>query len=490
MIGRRRLPQRLGRFLGEERGNAAVIFAFVLLPLLAGTGLAIDSMLAFTVEERLQKSLDAAGLAAGNTVDPNNIEPDARAFFNSNFGEAPDLATVTGPNVQVSPDGTEITLTASATMPTRFMHLFGQDSVTVNATSVINRATRGMELVLVLDNTHSMVLYEDRMGALQRAAKDLVDIVYGNRTSVLDLWVGVVPYAATVNIGTANIAFLSATDRVHDSSSPFAPDSWGGCVLARPAPRDQTDDPPSVARFSSYLYPDVTYPTITEAYYKPIYNNNWGTDVSPSSRKKTENAYGPYWSGWGPNVGCPPPITPLVAQKGQIVSAINAMKPWDRWGTEINMGLVWGWRVLSPRWRGLWSGSPAQLPLDYNTPNMDKVIVALTDGDNEMPFYPPPDGTIPPYSAYETPANLGASTRDGAIAALNSRTRAVCNAIRGAGIILYTITVGSQASSQGKNLMRDCASSSAHYFHSPNGGTLQMVFRSIGSQLANLRIAR
>jgi Flp pilus assembly protein TadG len=496
MIGRLWLPQRLRRFLREERGNAAVVFAFVLLPLLAGTGLAIDSMLAFTVEERLQKSLDAAGLAAGQTSVRENIEPDARAFFNSNFGEAPDLATVTGPNVVVSPDGTEITLTASATMPTRFMHLFGQDSVTVNARSVISRQTTGLELALVLDVTGSMV-NDNKIGGLKTAANELLNILYSGRETVPNLWVGIVPYTGMVNIGTANQSFLHASDPVNISPTDFAPDGWGGCVLARPSPRDQNDDPPSVARFASFLHPDRPGPI-----YPSVHQNDWGSGRSPSTRKYTQTYHGvTYWEGWGPNFLCPDPVTPLVAEKSRLVSAINDLRTWERskGATHTNVGLAWGWRVISPRWRGLWNGSPANLPLAYQTPNMLKFIVVLTDGDNTMNVLTGGDGSlVAPYTAYESHANLGVSTgnansaSNAAVAELNSRTRAVCSAIRAQGITIYAITFGPSPSAQGQGLMRNCASqpTSTYYFHSPDNAALRNAFRAIGSQLSNLRIKR
>ena len=61
------------------------------------------------------------------------------------------------------------------------------------------------------------------------------------------------------------------------------------------------------------------------------------------------------------------------------------MEPWRRGGTTGNLGLAWGWRTISPRWRGLWGGdTPTDMPLDYGTAYMDKVVVILTDGNNEF----------------------------------------------------------------------------------------------------------
>ena len=51
------------------------------------------------------------------------------------------------------------------------------------------------------------------------------------------------------------------------------------------------------------------------------------------------------------------------------------MGPVHRGGTTGNLGLTWGWRTLSPRWRGAWGGeTPNTLPLDYKTPLMEKVV--------------------------------------------------------------------------------------------------------------------
>ena len=50
------------------------------------------------------------------------------------------------------------------------------------------------------------------------------------------------------------------------------------------------------------------------------------------------------------------------------------MKPWRRGGTTGNLGLVWGWRTISPNWRGPWGD--ADLPLDYKHRLMEKVVVS------------------------------------------------------------------------------------------------------------------
>jgi hypothetical protein len=166
------------------------------------------------------------------------------------------------------------------------------------------------------------------------------------------------------------------------------------------------------------------------------------------------------------------------------------MMPWYRGGTIINEGLAWGWRTISPRWRGLWSGSSSTLPLDYNTKNMKKAIVLVTDGDNQMLVTNYHGTTMSPYTAYVTYTNLGATSSSGTQAALDTRTTTVCNNIKAAGIILYTMSVGTAPSASGKSLLQACASQPDYYFDSPDGATLSAAFQTIGEQLSNLHIAQ
>src|SRR4051794_7887958 len=483
-----RLPTVLAvlrRLAGDEGGNVLTIVALAAIPLMGAVGLAIDAGRAFIVQDQLQKALNAAGLAAGHAADQATAKADAQNFFNANFNAAAGAASK-GLTVTFSSDGLTVTLTASATQPTTFMQVMGINTVTVSGQSVIKRQVTGLELALVLDNTGSMV-DENKIGSLKTAAHELLDALYGTNDTIPNLWVSVVPFIAAVNVGTANAAFLKSGDQALGTASAFSPDKWGGCVLARygSSGYDRTDDPPSVAKFSSYLYPKVTSGPSS------AWVNNWGSGVSPQTKKYTAYSGGvAYYDGYGPNVGCPTAITPLTASKATVGAAIDAMMPWYRGGTIINEGLVWGWRSISPRWRGLWSGAPSTLPLDYNTKNMKKAIVLLTDGDNQMLVTTYNSTKISPYTAYVTYTNLGATTSSGTQSALDSRTTTVCNNIKAQGITIYTISLGSDPSASGKALLQGCASTTDDYFDAPDSATLSATFQTIGQQLSNLRIAQ
>ena len=496
MAGRRWLRQLMARFGRDQGGNAAMVFGLAALPLVAGAGLAIDTLLAYSVEDQLQKSLDAAGLAAGRTALPENVEADARSYFNSNFGSGSKLAELKDLKIEVSEAGDQLTLSASASMPTRFMRVFGKDTVAVAASTVIDRTVRQMELALVLDNTGSMA--GAAFTAMQSAAKDLVNIVYGDKETNANLFVAVVPFVSVVNIGTANWNWLETTDLqwryaagVKGAVNPYAPTNWKGCVMGRTGGLDQTDDPPSVAPFKSFLWANST-------------DNDWGSPRSPAIADKLSSGN----DGYGPNLGCGPAITPLIQKKSDVIAALNGMGAWSRGGTAGNEGLAWGWRVLSPRWRGLWGGAtPNTRPLDYKTADTDKVAVILTDGDNlvydwacqwikgkSLPdctkTYTGPNGSD--YTGFGRLFDFmgsGATIPQGKVE-LDKRMANICTKMKKEGIIIYSITFGATPSKSAQDLYKACATKTSYYYHSPDNATLRTVFRTIGIQLSNLRIAK
>jgi hypothetical protein len=173
------------------------------------------------------------------------------------------------------------------------------------------------------------------------------------------------------------------------------------------------------------------------------------------------------------------------------------MGPWHRGGTACNLGIVWGWRVLSPRWRGLWGGdTPNTRPLYYDASDTDKVVVMLTDGDNNVYDHNgggPRGSDFTAYGRLHDASFMGpgttATVAQGRVN-LDTRMTTVCTRMKAEGILIYTITFGTQPTVSTQKLYRACASRPEYYYHSPDNATLRTVFRSIGIQLSNLRIAQ
>lgn len=464
----RRLVRRCARLLAAplhcRKGSSIALIAIAIVPLVGAMGLAIDTARGYMVKARLNQALDAAALAGGRVMFDPSLDDTVNAMFRANFPDGFLGATITGPNLSVDAGGETLTVSASADVNTSLMAVLGFDVMQVRAQSEVRRRVAGMELVLVMDVTGSM-RSGGRINTMKAAATDLVNILYGDSETIDDFWVGVVPYAVMVNIGASRVTWVTGYD-----PSDYIPTAWKGCVEARAAPLDQDDTPPSGGLWTPAFYPsdsDNVWPSVRE-------ENGWQND------------------GTGPNLGCGPEITPLVAEKSTVLGAIDEMLPWHRGGTMGNLGLAWGWRMLSPRWRGLWGGdTPMDLPLDYDTPLMNKVVVMLTDGNNEWYDHPPsgPDGSD--YGAYGRLGwgRLGTTNHGAALTEVNTRMANTCQMMKDNGIILYTITF-QQNNAATQELYRTCATSPGHYFDSPTNADLTQAFRTIGTELSNLRISQ
>lgn len=443
--------------LKDQKGSTLPFIGATLLVLVGAVGAAIDVGRGSLLQARLSSSLDAAGLAAGATINTTDLHTEVSRYMQSNFLALQQDTTLDDLQVTANADNTVITLSATASTPTAIMRVLGQESMTVSASSEITRENKGLELVLVLDNTGSMG--GSPLASLKTAAADMINILYGTRTTVENLWIGIVPFSQTVNVGSTRTAWI---DTAYRDSLQWGSTSWGGCVDARTAGLDVTDDLPSTQLFRPYYWSDHnTY-------------NNWITSGGSYD----------FSGGKGPNRFCPRPVTPLTADRPTLLNAINAMQA--EGNTHVNLGAVWGWRMLSPRWRGQWGGEmdSNSLPLDYNTPLMNKAVVIMTDGENTM------SPSVRTAYGYLTDGLLGSTSNSSvARAQLDARLSQICASMKAQNVLVYTIAFRNPGTSI-QNLLRNCATVPDYYFNSPTNASLQTAFRAIGDSLANLRVSR
>ncbi|MFO0390018.1 MAG: pilus assembly protein TadG-related protein [Alphaproteobacteria bacterium] len=461
---------RIHELASSKDGAVLPIIGFAAMALFAATGMAIDMSRAQIVQTRLSNALDAAGLAAGSVANSGDINATANKYFSANFPADYMGSNINAITITPNADNSLLVLDVNGTVDTTFMRIFGFETMAVAAHSEVTRASRGMEIVMVLDNTGSMS--GTPLTELKSAATTMVNILYGDDETADNLWVGLVPFAQAVNIGTSRSSWTSNPSM---PSPGWGTTSWNGCVDARhTSNRDVTDDPPSVALFPKYYWPCHTT------------NNAWyGTN---SSRNNCSTGTGlQYKSGLGatlgPNKSCSQALTPLTKYKSTVLSGINSMAA--RGNTHIVTGASWGWRMLSPRWRGLWGGemNTDNLPLDYNTSLMDKVMIIMTDGANTI------DNSNRGAYGYLSNGYLGTTNSTNAVNQLNSRLTTVCNSAKANDIIIYTIAFGNPGASI-ETLLQNCASKPEYFFDSGSGAELQSAFQQIGDSLANLRISK
>jgi len=330
-------PRAAGRFAKDETGAAVVLAASTLVVLIGAAGLAFDAGRGYLINARLSQAVDAAALAGGRSLSiggGGDYETPIKKYFKANFPDGYMGSVADDPNIKVSSDGSEIEVVATATVPTTLMRLLQVDDMKISARAVVNRTVKGLEIVMILDNSGSMK--GGKMNDLKDAAQSLLDILYGGNTTVDDLYVSVVPFTGRTNV--------RGQDSVHPGKSP---NKDFICFDLRPGVFQENDAPPSTHAFEHYS--------------------------GPHSHGKNPTNY--------KNKVCPKAsVLPLTQPKQDVEGAIKDMQA--KGCTRYDVGSAWGWRAVSPDWQGLWIGAPSELPLDYDEPQMEKAVIIMTDGEN------------------------------------------------------------------------------------------------------------
>ncbi|MEQ9639737.1 MAG: pilus assembly protein [Alphaproteobacteria bacterium] len=438
----------LRRFAADRSGAIAVIFIVALIPLLAAAGAAIDLSRAYVVKQRLGYAVDAAGLAVGASVgSESELNLILQRYFTANY-PASEVGVTATPSMVI--EGNNITVTATAAIDATLMRIMGVDKIDVSAEALVVRKVTGLDVALVLDNSTSMS--GSKIASLKTAATSFVNILFGSEATSETLQIGVVPFSAMVNIGKTNTGYIKSLSG-HNNGN-FAPYDWEGCVEARSHPRDVEDSytgSNSQKKWSRFIWPSNS-------------NNDW----PPES-----GSHGQYR---GPNKHCPVPIQPLTNTKKTVLDTIDAMEA--NGYTHINLGAVWGWRVVSP-------GEPFTQAHDYSDPKFNHAVVIMTDGENFMPT------SSKDYTAYRRLQDglLGSTSQSGAESEMDSRLLEVCTGMKSLGIIVYTISFDISSSAL-STLLTNCATDPSKYFDSPSAAKLQAAFQAIGAQLSNLRLGK
>jgi Flp pilus assembly protein TadG len=504
----------LNKLLRARDGAVLAIVGLAIMVLVGSIGIAVDLGRGQMAQAKLQNAVDAAGLAAGASLSTTDLQAEVTKYMNVNFTQGTLGATITTITPVLNSDGTLLTVTANATMPTTFMQIFGENTMNLSAYTEVTRSQKGMELSVVLDVTGSMCMPCTKIDALKTAAHDLIDILFGEGNNTAEnLWIGIVPFSMGVNVGTSHQAWFDPSPDTYD----WGDSSWRGCAEARwETGRDLTEDTPTTEAFIPYYAADndsyndwiqpVTNSTktcnnqssCTCSNYGPCsctQNGNISTckrcTGSGSTRKCYTDVTQPTYvisSSKGPNVNCPTnPITPLTNNRPTLDNAIDALTTGG--GTHIPVGAVWGWRLISQSWRGFWGGSMDTnlLPLDYGTDRMIKAMIIMTDGENTM--YNTADGAYGLSSQNEVGMTSTPYTDAKAAAKLDDKLKTICDNMQAKNILVYVV-VFDVADANVKSQVKGCASQPDYYFNAPDSAALKQAFRTIGDSLANLRISK
>ena len=152
--------------------------------------------------------------------------------------------------------------------------------------------------------------------------------------------------------------------------------------------------------------------------------------------------------------------------------------------TAGQIGIAWGWYMVSPNWNTLWPSNGAAA---YNSAETLKAVVIMTDGAFNTPYC---SGVISRQAGSGSGANSAKIDCDATNGDPFAQSRALCTAMKAQGVIVYTVGFSITAGTDEAQVLADCASTPVNVFLPATGGDLSEAFAAIGRDITRLRIAR
>jgi Flp pilus assembly protein TadG len=294
---------------------------------------------------------------------------------------------------------------------------------------------------------------------------------------------------------TTLVAFAPLTyDSAYNTASPAGSSTttnWGGCVIE---PTSTGENASGTGVLSVSGNPDTSEPASGTSWY-PYYwvkdsANNWASGTV-SRQDTTTEIQGHEISDWlaqdGPNQGCPVSLLPLTdvtnsTGKTAVLNKISSMWPRDSGGTQVHIGMTWGWRSLSPT--GPFTAVNGH-PLSYTdatTTGWKKVVVLMTDGEEEWPATDNMTGL-----GQIADGKIGTTSTSTAVTNLGTRLSSVCSNMASDNIVIYTIGLGTGGASN--TALRNCAANGGFY-EAATPSNLTSVFNDIAKSMIALRLAQ
>mgnify|MGYP006283466655 CR=1 FL=1 len=461
-----RKPLVIGRFWGNAEGAAGIIFAMLLVLILAAAGLGLDMARLISAKSAAQTAADGAALSAAAEPSSDNgvLSALAKDYVQAN-GPSSSLVALSDASVDFDASTGMITVSLAGEAPMAFMGLVGIPSASFTVTATATRASSGpLDLVLALDTTGSMndvIKGVKKIDALRTAARELVSAV------------SVSEYA---QIGVVKFSGLMYINR------PIADETW------------VSDIPPDVTTKSCVWEGSGCTTTYNK---KCLVDGVWRYDCPNTTCTNWEYKCSTSVKKWSGCVGVRPGLTTSIANPtnpkypaltsgcfGSIkdltsdrAAAMNAVSVYSTGGdTYIPGGLLWAWNLLSP---DVIPYTKARSKDDMAQRSGKRAVVLMTDGVNSV--YAKGDGGLAYFANDANPAARQKETDDD--------TRTLCKNIKNDGIILFTVAFD-VTDANILSILQGCATDTGKYFKAEDAAQLKSAFGKIGAYLQNVRITK
>jgi len=546
-----KLTGALGAFRIARAGNVAITFAIASLPIVGTVGFAVDYSHANSVKAAMQAALDSTALMLSKdaaTTSESDMQAKALTYFQALFTrpEAKDIAI----NVAYATSGgSALTVNGTVNVPTTFLGMIGYNNIPVKGSSQSKWGSQRLRVALVLDTTGSMD-DDGKITALKTATKNMLTQLQNAVTTDGDVYVSIIPFSRDVNVNPTNydaswdswIMWDDGTDQSWDgtngtcsmSGSPNSPRSTcvalGTCSLSgyttqnsctgvgvcsissytnqtnctvgicsNPGQMTSNDcatkkacsNPQYTSRrrcndnggnwdFGTWAATNGTWTptpgTWTAATWTPNAHTTWngcitdrGDSSAPSTANYDQNVVAPipgtaasYYPAHQYN-SCSQSVMGLNYNWSAMNSLVDSMTA--NGNTNQPIGLVWGWLSLV-------GGGPLAAPAKDSNYQYKEIIILLSDGLNTQDRWYSSQNSIDT-RMYDS-ANAGAGT---------------CANIKAAGVIIYAIQVNTGGDPT-STLLQSCATDLTKFFLLTSAGAIVTTFKTIGTNLTQLRVAK
>jgi Flp pilus assembly protein TadG len=201
------------RFVAANQGNIAVIFAIACVPLISFVGAAVDYSRLNAARASMQSALDSAALMVSKdltsgVITNSQISATAQNYFTALYtGKDATTNPITATYTAGSGSTTSsVVITGTGSITTDFMKVAGFPTLNFGTSSTATWGNVKMRVALALDNTGSMSA-DNKIGALRTAVAGtggLIDQLSALAKNPGDVYISIVPFAKTVNLGASN----------------------------------------------------------------------------------------------------------------------------------------------------------------------------------------------------------------------------------------------------------------------------------------------
>ena len=437
--------------LSSESGAVLPLIGISIVLLIAFMGVAIDSGRYFLARNKLMNALDASLIAVADIAtkqlykdDPNALQERGREFFRANFPQGYLGTNVTDADLVINfdPNAGKVTGSVKTRLPLVFGGIYNDlnrksdlTSLGMDVFSEVSRSTdnRTIELAIAVDETPSMCyeLQQSKPWGVDPVVKDAACLSGGTSKK----------FQAVKD--SINLLVGSVKDAVATSDNPLA---------------------------AYYAYIPFTHNVSIDG---SLADFNF---IREEQKDKVQSALG------------------LSNDPTALLNAVNNTQIAFEGGTNVAMGMWWGWAALRPDAKDLFTGSSRAQDQDNHPTDFEKVktyentkvLVLLTDGQEEYHNvdrnnYNPENGGYAPLSG----------DKDGFQHDVDADTRLqnMCEQIKQQSIQLCTISFDVPPNSATASLLANCATPGCSY-NASSEGALKQAFEDIANRLISKRITQ